>query len=369
MRTFTTSFIILIFINSYAQNFDGVWRVSHAQSIDSIADVDTNLSTAYTRFDNLNSILEINGLHATLHDFKSKAKKQKIKAYKDEFYIKSKRHKIKIESYSGDSLLIKSDSEPHSFVVLYPFTTIGEKLKLNDFTNSSWKLSSTNEYFNNVTFHFGDSGNVNTVTRGETYGSTNPGEWRIYNSDSFYCLYVSDRRYMDENIFYLTRREGNKLSMLVNYQDFLEHPEPIEVKLEPIVNPKETELEEISKNIIGKWEFESFIDRSHTIAFDSLISINYSMEFLPDHKYRLINEIKYIDSYSTEVAEFSHKEIGSWDLSNTGDYLTLTPKGKWGKNLTLHSLNSTTVQFDMSYWYNDHSTFDSRIKMVKENSP
>jgi hypothetical protein len=262
-----------------------------------------------------------------------------------------------------------SEKEPHSLVVLYPFRTNNDKIQSNDFKNSSWKLSSNNDYFNNVTFHFRDSGIVNTVKRGEKYGSANHGEWRIFNSGSFYCLYVSDRRYMEENIFYLTRKENDELQMLVDYQDFLEHPVPIDIKLKPIAKPKAIQLNKIKKTIIGKWDFESFINHTDTVVFDSLINIIHSIEFLPDDTYRLANNIKYIDSYSNELIEYSHEENGKWKLSNTGDYITLETKEKWKRNLAIFSLNSTTVQFDLSYSYDDHSTFDARIKMIKENEP
>ena len=364
---------------TFSQSLDGIWRASHAQSIDSsdlvavdpILELDTAESEpfVYTRFHKLDAILEIKGSNAALHDFKSKAKHKKIKIYNNSFYLKYKRQKINIEAYSGDSLLMKYKPEPNSFIVLYPFATSSDKIHSSDFINSSWQLSSTNDYFNDITFHFLDSGIVNIVRRNESYGSANPGEWKIFNSGSFYCLYVIDRKYIKENIFYLTSRESTKLLMLVSDQDFLEHPVQVEVKLEPVNKPKDTELNAISKTIIGKWAFESFYNHMDTIAFDSLINISYSIEFRSDHEYRLINHIKYIASYSTEVSEFSQEEIGNWVLSKTGDYLTLRPNGGWERNLALYSLNSTTVNFDLSYSYNDHSTFTSRIKMVKENRP
>ena len=303
------------------------------------------------------------------HRFTSKPKKRKIKVLNDEFYFKQSGEKVKIKAYSGDSLLLRIDKEPNSLAILYPFKSDGSKIQLEDFGNTSWTLTSTHENLNNITYHFLDSGDVSIVTKNKTYGSTNNGEWKIFNSDSYYCLLLRDLRSMEENVFYLKKRKINELSMLIGYQPFLDHPKQIDVKLKLIDKPKESDLIEIKNNIVGKWDFKSFTNKTDTVVFDSLFRINFFIEFNKDLTYNLVNQLKYSRFGSTEVINYSQDEHGKWELSDSGDFLIITPSDSWKRNLTIYSLNPNMVMFDLSMHIDEHGTLSTRVKMIKYKRP
>ncbi len=357
-----------------AQNIEGTWRISHAQTTDSSA-LDYIDSVGFGEFDpvpsfitynNLSGILEISSSKATTHSFSNKPKTQKLRTIDGNLTMKLKGQPIFLEDSSPDSLVLRVEDEPNSILVLYPIKLIGGKIQLNDFTNSDWVTSSEDHYFDSWTFHFLDSGYVNTVIKSDDFGTTTSGEWKIYSSNNFYCLYISDRTNFEEYVFYLTDRNDNELSLLIGHQDF-EHPRQVELKLNRSTKVTKDQLSEINNKLIGKWSFESFAHETSELMFDSLINITYSIELQNDHSYHLINQVEYIEVESKNITNYDQDQLGTWELSESGDFITLTPEENpfRRKKLTIYNLVDDQLSLDINYPYNKFSLFSCRMQMKK----
>lgn len=368
------AFLLIPFL-SQAQNIDGTWRVSHAQTTDSTALLATpdSASTdefiespAFITYNNLSGVLEINNSKATSHSFVNKPKTQKLRTVDGKLTMKFKGQLIYIEDSSPDSLVLKIEEEPNSILVLYPLKLGGEKIQINDFTNSDWVTSSEDPFFDSWTFHFLDSGYVNTVIKRDDYGTTTSGEWKIYSSNDFYCLYVSDRADLEEYIFYLTDRNGSELSLLIGHQDF-EHPRQVELKLKRTTKVTKDELSKTRRNLVGKWSFESFANESSDMMFDSLLNISYSIKFKNDNTYHLINHVEYIEYESKDISNYDQDQQGTWELSNSGDFITITPDENpfRRKRLTIYNLEDDQLSLDINYPYNKFSLFSCRMELKK----
>ena len=207
---------------------------------------------------------------------------------------------------------------------------------------------------------------MNTVIKGDDYGTTTSGEWKIYSSNEFYCLYVSDRTNLEEYNFYLTDRNDNELTLLIGHQDF-EHPRQVELKLKQTNKVTEDDLSEIREKLIGKWSFENFAKGVSDLMFDSLINLSYSIELKNDNTYHLLNHVEYIESESKDMTNYEQDQFGTWELSESGDFITITPEENpfRKKKLTIYNLVENQLSLDLNYPYNKFSLFSCRMEMKK----
>lgn len=360
-----------------AQSIEGTWRISHAQTIDSSAllvGIDTTSTDeyyetpAFITYHKLNGLLEISEKDITTHSFVKEPVSVKLKTKKGNSEFKANGLSVLINDHSPDSLVLRVKKEPNEIMILYSFENSSGKIQLENFANSDWITSSEYEFFNNWTFHFLDSGQVNLVIQGEHFGTTSFGTYKVRKSNDFHCLQITDRhQLLDDFIFYLKFREDNKLSFVIDHQD-LEHPKQSEVILTKGKRITNSQRKGIHECLIGKWSFEMFASSIENTMVDSLLDLNYSIELLSDSTYIINNQVEYIYFESDAISRYEQNQSGTWKLSATGDFITLTPSEtpRRQKNLTIYDLRDQKLTLDLSYPYDKYSSIQSRMKLKKD---
>jgi hypothetical protein len=361
--------ILIIFIittaSSFAQKLSGAWRIGYFRSIEKLYSVDdlSDSTDTYEAFNLGNGIFEFDNNKVRIYNFIDKPKKGTLKNGNT---IKSQGKEMIIESFNQDSVVLKLKENKENYIVLYPFKSNDIKFDKSIFANSLWEVQSNLSNLSTIQFHFSDSSSLVCNYHGEKYGYANFGEWRIYQSGKYYILYVSDRINMDEYVFYCSSNSNDEITAIISEQYFLNYPAVNEVKLVKRPLPTKSQIAEKEKMLLGKWVFQQFYNPIDSLSLlDSLISLDYTIQFMNNGEYELFNGIKSIVRES-EV-DFSENLSGKWKVSNSGNYIIVDPENRWQEYFSIYSVDMNSLVLDLKYRYDEHATFSTRMKLKRND--
>ncbi|WKK80939.2 hypothetical protein [Marivirga arenosa] len=357
--------LVLTTFHTYGQELSGTWKVAYIRSMEEVISIDSSEDSVETieSFSTGTGIVEFSGKTVKFHNFKEKPNKARIKK---KGIFKLKGEKVKIESFNKDSVILRHNEDKQTYIILKPF--ISEELKLNpsDFSDNEWQIESEYSTLSSLKLHFSDSSTLTLNYQGEKYGYANYGEWRLVNSGNYYGLYIVDREALSEYFFYLRSKSNEILTAEVSLQEWSSFPEELIVSLVDTGLPSKEYLKKRENLLVGNWSFSRFINSVDTLIFESILSVNFSIQFKKNGHYISNNSVKFIRD--KQENDFNNTEEGTWELAKNGSYLIIKSDSGWEEYLSIQNLNEVSLTLDLNYRYDDRARFSTRIEF-KKGSP
>lgn len=354
--------LILITFRIYGQELSGTWKVAYIRSMEEVVSIDSSEDSVETMesFSTGIGIVEFFGNIVKFHNFKEKPNKARIKK---EGLFKLKGENVKIESFNKDSVILRPNEDKRTYIVLKPFISEELKLSPSDFTDTEWQIESEVSSLSSLKLHFSDSSTVTLNYQGEEYGYANYGEWRLVNSGNYYGLYIVDREALKKYFFYLRYESNDRVKAEVALQEWSRFPEELIVTLVNTGLPSKEDFKNRETQLVGKWSFSRFVNKVETLSFDSILSVNFSIQFMNNGCYVSNNYIRFIRD--KQENDFSSIEEGTWKLAKNGSYLIIKNNSGWEEYLSIKNLNQGNLTLDLNYRYSDRARFSSRIEFEK----
>lgn len=356
--------LVLSTFFSLGQELSGAWKVVYIRSMEEVISLDSAEDSVETMesFSIGTGIVEFSGKTVKFYNFKEKPNKAIIK--KGGFF-KLKGENIKIESFNKDSVILRPDIDNETFIVLKPFISEDIKLSPSNFENTEWQIESELSSLSSLKLHFSDSNTVTLNYQRDEYGYANYGEWRLANSQSYYALYIGDRTTFKEYFFYLRSKHNDRVTAEVSFQEWSGFPENHIVTLVNTGLLAREDFKNKENQLIGKWSFSRFKNKVETVSIDSILSVNFSIQFKNNGRYVSNNSISFLRN--KEQAEFKNNEEGTWELAENGSYIIIKSNNGWEKYLSIQNLNQSNLTLDLNYRYDDRASFGTRIEFEKES--
>lgn len=362
-------FIYLSIVNLFAQVPDGTWGAGYIRSLDKIFSVDdpSDTNSTYVEFRAVNGILDIRNNMVLSHSFNLGRSKHKI--VDSSFRLNDV--ELRIRSINDDSLVL--DIEEEVYMVLFPHESQNARIRKAEFSTGLWRLDIPHSYLDSTQFHFSDSsGLVIRNSRGQG-GFIDFGEYWVHKSKNYYVLEILDRESIKHYVFHVNSRVHDEISTTLSESNFPEKPSIQKAILSEIELPDSETLMHTKNLLVGEWEFDELYDKQGYFYSEILkLKINkLVISFQMDNSYLMNSESRSFGL--VEEVEYSNSQEGIWQLSQTGNYLTMEyDTGESYKTIDYFSIYEISDDFlvlDMNFEYAERSfTKNIRIRFKKNES-
>ncbi|WKK83566.2 hypothetical protein QYS48_14785 [Marivirga arenosa] len=346
------------------QELSGAWKVDYIRSMEEVYSIDSPADSVekMESFSIVSGIVEFSDKTVKFHNFKEKPNKTRVKKGG---IFKLKGEKIKIESINKDSIILRPIEDKETYIVLKPFSSEDIELSARDFENTEWQVKSELGSLSSLKFHFSDSSTLTLIYQGEEYGYANYGDWKLANSENYYVLYIADRESLKEYFFNLKSEAKGRIVAEVSVQEWSDFPKATIVTLENngLLTLKEFQKKEYE--LIGKWSFSRFSNNINALHIDSILNLNFSIEFKDNGQYVSNNKITLVKNKNR--IDFTNNEQGTWRLAKNGSYVIIKSNDGWEEYLSIYSLNLNNLSLDLNYRYDERARFAARIDFEKES--
>lgn len=360
-------FSILLTNLGFSQDYNGTYKIDYIRSIEPTVSIDgtTDYEDTQKSISIGHGILEFDQTSITIHNFVEEA--TKVNIVSNRFQVNGT--SLMIEHFNQDSVILRSENEKNTYLVLKPFKTESLEISDYDFRNSLWTLKSKTSGLNTVKFHFSDSSTVIISYRGQEFGYANFGEWRVLKSGKFHLLNVTDREFMNEYMFYSFSKSKDRIHVQFSEQETFGDEIPVRhnatIKRQNLISQKEYLKTE--RKLIGTWSFSGFENDISAYILDSINNIDFEMDFNANGSLETAKNISIL--IDGENKEYHNEESRSWTLSQDGSYIITHSKEDWTRYLSIYSIDKKTLILDLDFEYDERSSFQARIKLERKNRP